>query len=283
MKIAFDLEYWQPTYQSAVLLLAAEQERIRRNDSFIDVVIVPGMHGGFGKFKNWPRTIAECVQCRDQILIPMLGLLPSVRNVELIDSRNIDVDWQHGRVFRMCHFMDAYSKGLRPFMTPTFRRINSSLITITLRECGKKHFETRDSNVDEWVLAARELERNGYEVIVVRDTEQARQNLKGVMTSPVASKCLHDRARLYEQAAVNLFVSNGPAWFALLMDVPVLMFRPTCETANKNSRAESLAAHGLPIGGQLPGAPSYQRMCWKEEKAKIIVNETKAFLCNQKK
>ncbi len=139
----------------------------------------------------------------------------------------------------------------------------------------------RNSRVDEWRAAALALSLSGFDVVVVRDTVKADEDFGGVMTSPEASRDLEDRARLYRSAALNMFVSNGPAWFALALDAPVIMFRPATDKAGKLSGYAAMAASGLPKGAQLPNAPAHQRLVWEDDKADRIVQEAADFMAHQ--
>lgn len=94
-------------------------------------------------------------------------------------------------------------------------------MTITLREA--EHWPERNSNVPEWLAAGKQIADRGFDVIFVRDNFKIDEPLPGVGTFPAAARHLNSRADLYAMAACNMFVGNGPAWFALALDVPVLM------------------------------------------------------------
>lgn len=281
MKALYDLQYWQPSYTVAVFLVVAEHERIKRGDSKLTIEVMPPESSL--SYKHWPSNPATIRQCMDGILKPMMMLLPSVQSVDFLEKRKEvpNFVFQLGHKYTGGAYFKALSAGVRPFRSPGSKftlHKNPRLITITLRECGDGHYGTRDSDVPEWCMAAGWLERHGYKVVVVRDTRFADRPLHALTTDPMASTNLIDRVNLYESAAVNLFVSNGPAWFAMALDVPMLLFRPTCETANKSSRASSMAAEGIVEGKQMERAVSYQRLVWKPDLAENIVRETLQFI-----
>lgn len=283
MKALYDLQHWQPSYTVAVFLVCAELERRKRVASKLSVQINPGK--AELAYKHYPSAPADQEQCIAHIMKPMIEMLPSITSVEWLAKREEQIPnytFQMGHKYTGASYFSALSAGCRPLRArggPHLR--NPNLITITLRECGYGHWGTRDSNVPEWMMAADNLMRRGRDVIVIRDTRLADRPMPGIKTCAPASWFLQERARLYATAGCNLFVSNGPAWFALAMDVPVLMFRPTCETANKSSRAASMASEGIPTGGQPKGWPSHQRLAWREDNWEDIVEETQRFMKEQ--
>ena len=280
MKALYDLQYWQPSYTVAIFLVVAEHERIKRGESKISVEVMPAPKHHV--YKHWPSNFEQIQQGIAHILKPMMTLLPSIQKVEYLEERTQvpNFVFQLGTKYTGGAYFKALSSGVRPLRSPRtlpFSR-DPRLVTITLRECGSGHYETRDSDVPEWCMAAGMLERHGYNVVIVRDTRFADRPLHALKTSPEASWSLLSRARLYEQAALNLFVSNGPAWFAMALNVPLLLFRPTCETANKSSRAASMAAEGIVEGKQMERAVPHQKLVWRADRSENIVEEAMLFL-----
>jgi hypothetical protein len=143
---------------------------------------------------------------------------------------------------------------------------------MTLRE--SEHWPTRNSRRSEWILAAWKIKRLGYPVVIVRDTLHADQPLPGIETAPHASRNLEARAVLYRSAAVNMFVSNGPAWFALAIDAPAIILRPATDGANPKSSTGALR-NRYKLGNGLPNAPAYQRLIWQDDTTENIVNAAK--------
>jgi len=285
MRAVYDLEHWQPSYTIAVFLAAAEQERLRRGHDSIDVELMAGsLEGGWGRYKYWPSSVKQCESMLEHVVLPMITMLPSVSSISVkTKRRKIDaVEFQIGHKYAGSFYFDAYAKGIRPFKPVQIWPKANRLITMTLRECGRGHWGARDSDVPEWCHAAGELEAQGYDVVIVRDTRFADRPLHKLNTHPSASKYLSDRASLYHSASVNLFVSNGPAWFSLGLDVPMIMFRPTCEEGNKNSRAIAMEREGIATGKQMKGAPPHQRLAWVGDRSEQLVNETLKFLATKR-
>jgi hypothetical protein len=92
---------------------------------------------------------------------------------------------------------------------------------------------------------------------------------------------LEFRANLYRSAECNLFVSNGPAWFALALDAPVLMLKPTVEGLMSTCSASYFRDCGLPEGGQIPGSPAYQRIVWAPDTRANIVAAFDAYMAEK--
>lgn len=275
MRATFDLHWWQPSFTSVIFLMGVEHERIRRKAASVDIIVT----GEPQAFKGWPRTAREVNACLANIFHPMARMLPSVSGVE--QRKNVEPDsFRLRSKFDAMPFMEAYAAGIRPLRAPRdYGARRPRLVTITLRECGEinGHWPQRDSNLKEWIEAANEIAQT-HEVIIVRDTAKAFEPIKGHETHPLASVNLDARARLYSKAACNLFVNNGPAWFALALDAPAVIFKLTHNEAGKTHAAAAMARFGIVRGEQIAGAPLHQRLSWRKEKAKHIIDATHRFL-----
>lgn len=139
-------------------------------------------------------------------------------------------------------------------------------VTITLREA--EHWPHRNSNLEQWLLLAADLVSEGERVVFVRDTAKAVEPIEGYATCPEASCNLHSRMALYEVAACNLFVPNGPpcslAWFSR---APWLMFwhmdpMDPYVPITPNWVRDHMA---LEQGEQLPWAGPHQRIVWTSD------------------
>lgn len=275
MRAVLDLDAWQPSFSIVNFLMAVEHERVRRGARHVDVEVMAGSHDGFGKYRRYPQRLVDCQVYMANIVRPAIGMLRSVGDYAQVPRRELDPEVYAPRKQSSRAWLAAYAAGIRPLHNNEVgAHRNGNLVTLTLRECGPEHWPVRNNDLARWTSAARLLRTAGYYVIVVRDTARADEPLEDLATEPRASVNLIMRAWLYASAAANVFVSNGPAWFALSLDVPVLMFRPTCDEANKASHSSSMAKEGLPIGGQLVGAPDYQRLCWEDDTPETIVRET---------
>ncbi len=282
----YDLERCPPSFDVVSFLLALEQERIRRGDRSVEIEILPGPIGGFRADNLWPRSVEERRRMRNQIVVPMCVMLPSCTRVSVYDERPTRKWPSFGYAtysMQFKNFVHAIGKGIRP-LRPKFGHFphDPSLITLTLREA--EHWRERNSKVEEWRKAAIALQSHGYRVRVLRDTRVADETMAEVVTVPYASRDLEARANLYLAAACNVFVSNGPAWFAMALDAPVIIMRPVTEGTHRLAGAENMKKNGIPIGGQVPGAPDHQRLVWEDDTAENIVAACHEFMaeCRQR-
>jgi hypothetical protein len=65
-----------------------------------------------------------------------------------------------------------------------------------------------------------------------------------------------------------MFVSNGPAGFAMAIDAPMLMLKPTCDKLGWSFSEAFYVHNGIKI---LPGNPKHQRMVFEEDTAANII------------
>ena len=275
----YDLARCLPSYDIVTFLMASEHERLKRKEDSLAIEILPGPHEGFRPGNLWPPATADRRAMMQNVVLPMCALLPSCERVTVHDDRvpQIANSFGYGSfTIGMERFVAAMAAGVRPLRLdqPVVR--DSHLVTITSREA--EHWPARNSTLTEWTKAARELEGLGYRVVFVRDTCKADEPLESFETFPGASRDLARRAQLYLGAGCNLFVSNGPAWFALALDAPVAIIRPATDGAGKLSSHAALASAGLPKGSQIPGTPGYQVLVWDDDRAGVIVQTTAGFM-----
>ncbi len=267
----YDLAKCPPTFDVVTFLLRAEFERIARGEESIAIEILPGPEDGFRRDPTWPQSIEMRRKMLNAIVLPMCAMLPSALHVTLYSERPplaADTFGFNDYSMRFQYFLQAIGN-CRP-LRPRFPYEGpKNLVTMTLREA--EHHSARNSNVAEWRRAAINLRAMGFKVIIVRDTAKASEPLGDLMLAPDASHNLEERAALYRAAACNMFISNGPAWFALALDAPVVMLRPTTEGCGMLNSAEGMARMGLPTGGQPAGLPAHQRLVWEDDSFSNIV------------
>ena len=269
----YDLAVSPPTYDFFSFLSEAEFARIEGGYTCIDVVFQPGPIGGF-RHDNLPPSVEERESMLQRICVPGCRLLPSVRNVTVMQNRVEIVDnvfpkhWkrdepisQYGTkyIHRTTRPLRASDKA-RSLVKETYP---GRYVTITLREA--EYWPKRNSKMAEWVKVASYLRSQGLRVVWVGDTSRS---------TSIWSWDIDFRMALYEGAAVNLGVSNGPSILMYLSDVPYLMFKiiaPDSFTASK----EFLAAHGFEEGSQF--GPNGKTV-WADDDAETIIGELKSFL-----
>lgn len=275
MKFYYDLACSPPTFDSVSAACRAEMERRHVGAEHIQVVILPGPAGGFRRDTLWPHSALERTRMLREVAMPIFMLLPDV-SVTLAVDRPASGLGVGRRMYGLDQQVLASRNDCRPLRAPSTPPKRAGLITMTLRE--SEHWPERNSDVAQWVAAARVLMAAGYEVIVVRDTLKAEEPLEDLQTLPVASRRLFARADLYASAELNLFVSNGPGWMALAMDLPTIIFRPGDEKLSRAFGRSHFQNSGMKWGGQMPGAPWYQQLAWCDDTVGNIVNAVDAFM-----
>jgi hypothetical protein len=257
LRACYDLTRGPPQYEIVWFLVYLEARRIGGRDQCEDISLVLA-----------PLSLVKRTAIFNAVVVPMCWMLRSVAKVELLDD--LPDEEMFGKGTRYTGMAEVMKPGLeiagrclRPHLT--FPR-NNKLVTITLREAS---YETeRNSDVDEWLKAAAAIVNAGYEVVFVRDTAKAEQTLDPFPINPAASVDLEHRGALYRSAFCNLFVSNGPAGFAMAIDAPVLMLKPTCDKLGW-SFSEAMYVH-YKIKN-LPGNPKHQRMVFEEDTSSNII------------
>jgi len=141
-------------------------------------------------------------------------------------------------------------------------------VTITLREAS--HWPNRNSSLENWIKFAKDKLKDEY-VVFVRDTEKGNEPLDGFDTYPQASFHVRVRMALYEQAKINLFISNGPCMMGVFSDKPYLCFIPLNppDQPDKEFYANNpewwVQHNGIGPGEQWPWALPGQEMIWKHD------------------
>jgi hypothetical protein len=261
----YDLAVSPPTYDIVAFLSHAESCRQLTGADKLRVAILPGPRAGFRNDQLWPHDIATRIRMRDRVAVPMAAMLPGAE-VEVCDARPRSpaanaIGWQQ-RLYGFKVHLAALSRGVRPLRPKgAFERRIANLVTITLREC--EHWEPRNSDLEAWHVAALAIRGLGYTVAIVRDARYSGVRFGDFSSDSQASHDLEMRGRLYRAAALNLFVNSGPAWFAVALDAPVMIFKMVVEGLMPTVSASYFTACGLPPGRQLP-AP-HQQIVWEDD------------------
>lgn len=277
MIACYDLQHCPPTYDIVAFLLLAEAERLRRHEKQIDIHILPGPIGGFREDGLWPYTLQGRSEMLRNVALPMCEMLPTATSVTLQQDRPDELKNQFGAgnyLISLSNILRGLQLAGRPLRPRLPVQKELSLVTMTLRESD--HYPKRNSRVGEWIRAARILRVRGFRVVMVRDTLRASEYLDMDTTdvdtvNRAAATNLHDRAKLYASAFLNMGINNGPMWFAIAMDAPVLMLRPTTENAGGPFDNGFFAESGLREGAQLPKSSAHQRLAWRPDTADDIV------------
>lgn len=272
----YDLARCPASYDVVAYLCALEAERINRGEDFAAVYIQPGPNEGFRKDNFWPKDIPTRQLMLNNVVLPMIKMLPSVKYVEVLRKRS-EYKGAFGSPYGLRVQIDAMKRGIRPLRAKNIIPKQKNLVTITLRE--SQHWPERNSNLPEWLRVANQLADWDYQVILIPDTFSDNHGFFGKFSQfSSASKDLDIRATLYSAAFCNMFVSNGPAWFALALDAPVLMMKPVTENLMSTCSSEYFELCGIPKGGQIPSSPAYQRLAWGADNAYNILSAFEEFV-----
>lgn len=271
----YDLAVCPPTYDFVSWLLAAEGKRLDLGLACIDVKICPGPADGFRRDSLPPFNVHEREKMRDQIVMPMPRLLPSVRSVERLRAAptpaqyQLKTAWSYGqRNYSFKFLIEAARRDLYPL-----RAINPAAVadvTITLRECS--YWPTRNSNANTWIEVASRLRKAGRKVAFIRDEAHAAEEVEDFEILPVASVDLWQRAAVYAGAKMNLFVNNGPAWMCLFMGAPCAIFKLTAPNAPCTTDAY-FGSHGFKRGDLWPNARPRQFLSWSDDHSADAIME----------
>jgi hypothetical protein len=206
----------------------------------------------------------------DRVYRPLIGMIGGVEDDKALRRMGADV-----HVTRTIAAMCRIGAKL-----PKLRAVNAydvpfGAVTITLRECDS--FPHRNSDLLVWYEFAKYLEKqHGENVVFVRDTSKADEQLTGCKTAPLASRDLDARMCLYENAKMNFFVSNGPMMLAALTEnIPYITF---VQPEEMDSKYDANKPHfwklkmGVEIGQQFPWAGHHQRIVWEKPTLSGIKN-----------
>lgn len=268
----WDLKTCPPTYDVVGGLLSFERERRRRRADKVNIKFVPGPADGFRQDRFWPHGGDARRKVLNAVAVPMAKMLPHA-TVEVISGRpKVDLNsmgWME-RPYGTRIMVECLRAGIRPLrVAPPDPPLSPRLVTITLREA--EHWPTRNSNVDEWLAVKLELIRKGYDVVFVRDTRMACDpSLDFEPVDFIAANNIGERGRLYRSAFCNMFVNNGPGWFAMALDAPVLMFKIMAPGAPCVSSPSFLTSAGLAPGMQVSDA-RHQRIVWHDDDRRTIL------------
>lgn len=280
MIACYDLANCPPTYDVVAFLAMAEKHRLEVGADGIELHLLPGPVGGFRRDSLWPHSIEEREALLQKIVVPMCGMLPSVKGVYRDKVRPPEIAGAYGHdqyLISLPRIIEAYRAGIRPLRAKPGLKAKKDRITFTLRESA--HHPQRNSNLQEWLSAARILRDRGFTVFIIRDTLKAHEDLPGgFYTAAGAAADLQFRAQVYGSSVLNVGVNNGPMWFALFLDVPVLMLKPVTDSMGGCYGTHYFTRCGIRRGGQLPNAPTHQRLVWQEDTAANIVNAVKDML-----
>ena len=241
------------------------------------IVIVPGermVRDKDGKLVEFQKCTPGEQEYRLNNLI--LGLTPEAH---LCADREEAKAWWHEGCFpngytvdkplashTVGHVMQAMK--IYPFMPTEEKKkevekdgfFGNQLVTVTIRNSRIK--PARNSNVGEWVKAADWLREQGFSVVFIPDTDNPQELYGSHQTAPKAATDVQYRLALYDNAALNLGVNNGPLALCFYSRRPLLYFRPLCPGFIETSM-DGWAKAGIPFKSQPPWFTPLQRIVWE--------------------
>lgn len=138
-------------------------------------------------------------------------------------------------------------------------------VVITIRQTMRP---ARNSNISAWIEFAIEAKAQGHDVIFVPDTDEPTQDF-GFESWPDAANDVHIRLALYEQALVNMGVSNGPMALTMFSALPMIMMKPITE-AHPETTARFWLAQNVAPGSQPSWFNNSQRIIWENDDVENI-------------
>jgi len=148
-------------------------------------------------------------------------------------------------------------------------------ITMTIRDSDIKPL--RNSNLPEWLEAARQLQKDGHDVLFVPDTDHPDRFFEGFDSYPEAAIEPDLRAALYAHSLLNLGIGNGPMGLCFYSALPYFIFRMQDERFQECS-ADFLAKHSLPVGSQAPWCRPHQGIVWEPDESEVIVRHVREWV-----
>jgi hypothetical protein len=245
MNVYYDLAVSPVSYDILAFLVKARMAANASGAEDLHVNIVPKTDGLGGFARDWGGYDAEETRWRLwNIVIPACQLARAT--VSLLPNREgfaaDNVAHHHskeliaaGRIAPLSAspqaiaYADEYLQGYaRP------------VVTITIRETEDPE---RNSDQRAWYLFMRSIE-NRFAVIWLEDSRKQLAKLNALS--------IDLRAALYQRAAMNLFVANGPSALAWYTGAPFMVFN--CGSVHGESWKKHWEWLGLPDGKQLPWA-----------------------------
>lgn len=300
----FDLQVCPIAYDIATYLAAAELERRRLGLAKIHVVIVPGRGDGFRlELPEYVEVVdTEARRWRvENLIIPVLRLLPSCSGYTLTDSRDdatailrafaghlFPSDWDPifptRPVARTVRDAGRAGTPIFPMLRATeqgLRHIDRFLgahaagrlpVVISLRQYA--YTPERNSDSAAWIKFADGLDPTRFVAIFVLDTEESLVQADRFGRHPVmhaAAWNVQLRMALYERAFVNLAVMHGPMELCWYNAACRYVLFCAVDSAPLTGRS-FLEGEGFVIGASLPFAGPAQRIVWGSDTAAAITS-----------
>lgn len=266
----YDLSVAPASYDFVTWLGAAEMARKRGGHRKLRVSFLDGPKDGF-RDDPLPGSTDFKKQIVTNVILPALTMIGA-------EEGTATDGWRSEYVFRALHYHFKRGEDLPRMKAPNWAKVavqhwlkGRHPVVVTLREA--EHWPERNSNMDAWLRFARETR----DVVFVRDTLKAEDPLEGFEIFPAASRNIAIRQALYEEARLNMLVSNGPAILLWLSDSPFVQFnllKPGFPAGEKDWIETFI---GLTVGDEYPFRNSHQRIVWEDDNYEAITRAYREF------
>lgn len=139
------------------------------------------------------------------------------------------------------------------------KEMGAGPVVIVIRETMKTE---RNSNIPEWIKAARWMRREGLNVWFVPDTAYPDRAFEEFPVSRRAALDVRYRIAVSQIAGLSLGVNGGPMSLCVYSRRPMLYFNPLTE-GHRETSAEFWLEHVIPPGAQFPWFTELQRIVWE--------------------
>lgn len=273
--LIYDLAHNPPTFNKLDCLLQGDRWCRLQGFERLEVKVLPGPADGFRADRLPPYGGAERRRWLSNIVLPLPVLLPSCGRPAEIVGREHRGAHEFGRdayTVGPATWVEAFRDGDFPFRVPpgvaALRTVPRPYVTLTLRNTG--WWPERSADFGQWAIVGRELQRQGFGVVVIPDGARPDEGLDGFDNDRGAAENVLERAALYAGAALNLGIGGGPMWLAWFLGLPVLI----CKFMNANEPCSGLGIWqrlGVAPGEQPRHARPRQRLVWASDQAETIL------------
>ena len=287
-------------------LVVAEVARRRAGAAKLDLLLVPGDGDGFHANPNYD--LAHKQWRLFNIVVQGARLLPSLGSLLLAGSRPKarEILTRHrGSVFPQgydihapfarCNLgwsvmMASLGEDVQVLRASEQARIyirqwldgragGRKPVVLTLREASFN--SQRNVDIEPWLAFAQWLTANGYFPVVLRDIETALAGstvFEDFEQFPAAVFNLDLRLALYEEAFLNIAVTNGPMQLAFYDRAVRLICFVTGEW--RTYPDTPLERDGIAFGEIPPFLNSWQRYAWREPRLDALIEEFTSFVAS---
>jgi len=307
----YDLEVSPPTFDFIIFLILAERARVKARCGSLHIVVVPGPNQGFRMTDLESINSAASIEYdnshlhwrKNNIVISCCTLLPSIGGVTTCNSRGEAhafassiakhifpnyysvaspiASYQEYIIVNTTGILPTLESGDEPKkIINNWIELNAKgkkVITITLRE---SFYEMeRNSNLTDWENFARNLDKESFFPVFIRDTEAVfntlPKELEGLMVFNEICFNMELRAALYELSYLNMFVNNGPTNMARFLkgsrSLVFKMITPECgATTERHFRVM-----GVEPGSQYQPLSPYHKLVWENDDYDVLLKEFK--------